>query len=98
MLTNKSYRLRRAIVVALYEYSGAQDLDTVMCHINLLVENATVDMIRVEWENLMTLGLIEAIPGYNRAVAKLSAGTRLKMQQNNGQPPLIEALFGAAAL
>jgi len=97
MATNKNFRIRRGIVTALYEYAGPQNLDTVMCHTGLLIENPTADLVRAEWENLVALNLIEPLAGYPW-VAKLTAGFRLQMQHNGGRPPVIEPLFGHEAL
>ena len=48
MASDKPYRIRRAIVTALYGYTGAQDLDTVAYAPEILIENLTPDMLRAE--------------------------------------------------
>lgn len=96
-MSAKIYRIRRAIVKALYDYHAPQDLDTVSCHPAVMAENLSPDMLRVEWDNLAAIGVIETLPGYRGKVAKLVPRVRQSMELT-GMPPQIEALWGAEVL
>lgn len=73
-MTNKRlFRLRRALLAALLEYSSYQDLDTVMLHPVVIGENASPEELRVEWRNLTEWGMIEPLAGYQGAVCRLTA-------------------------
>lgn len=98
MQFDKPYRIRRAIVRALYDYSGAQDLDTVCAHPQLNMENTPVELVRLEWNILQQGGIIVALPGYQGAVAKLAPAIRSQMAEHAGNLPHIELLYGAEAL
>lgn len=97
MPSDKCYRIRRGIVTALYDYLAPQDLDTVACAPEILLENLTPDMLCSEWDNLITSGIIEPLAGYP-GVAKLAPGIRSAIRQNHGKLPQIEALYGSRVL
>ena len=95
MLNNTPFRIRRAIVRALFNYAGAQDLDTVAAHPAVTIENPPVELLRQEWDVLAAAGIIQLLPGYAGGVAKLSPGIRQKMEQNHaGNPPPLPVLYG----
>lgn len=86
-MTNKRlFRLRRALLAALLEYSSYQDLDTVMLHPVVIGENASPEELRVEWRNLTEWGMIEPLAGYQGAVCRLTAATRRTMEETGNEP------------
>ena len=93
-MTNKRlFRLRRALLAALLEYSSYQDLDTVMLHPVVIGENASPEELRVEWRNLTEWGMIEPLTGYQGAVCRLTAATRRTMEET-GNAPRDSRLYG----
>jgi len=82
----RMFRLRRAILAALCDYSSHQDLDTVAMHPAVIRENSSPEELRVEWENLTAWGIIEPLPGYQGAVCRLSAATRQTMDETGNAP------------
>ena len=95
MLNNTPFRIRRAIVRALFNYAGAQDLDTVAAHPAVMIENPPVELLRQEWDVLAAAGIFTPLPGYAGGVAKLAPGIRLQMEQNHGgNPPPMPILYG----
>ena len=93
-MTNKRlFRLRRALLAALLEYSNYQDLDTVMLHPVVIGENASPEELRVEWRNLTEWGMIEPLAGYQGAVCRLTAATRRTMEET-GNAPRDSRLYG----
>lgn len=98
MDTDKTLRIRRGIVRALYDYSGPQDLDTVAAHHAVMIESVPVALLRQEWDNLSAANIIQPLPGYGGSVAKLEPGFRLRMGQAGGNLPPVEILFGHEVL
>lgn len=92
-MTKKVFRLRRAILAALLEYSSYQDLDTVMLHPAVIRENASPEELRVEWRNLAEWGMTEPLAGYQGAVCRLTAATRRTMEET-GNAPRDSRLYG----
>lgn len=68
MKSNRMYRLRRALLAALYEYDSYQDLDTVLCNPAVICVNPSPEEARTEWKNLREWGLTDALAGYGGSV------------------------------
>lgn len=96
-MNKKDYRIRRGIVRALFDYAGAQDLETIACHMAVMVENPTPQELREAWDALVSAGVIVPLPGYD-AVAILPTGIREQMKQSNGIPPQIAVLYGPGVI
>ena len=93
MISNRMYRLRRALLAALYEYDSYQDLDTVLCNPAVICVNPSPEEARTEWKNLREWGLTDALAGYGGSVCRLSAFVRKAMEET-GNPPRDERLWG----
>ena len=96
MTTNRIFRLRRAILTALFEYESYQDLDTVLCNPALINVNPSPEEARVEWNSLIEYQMIDPLPGYKGAVCRLSASVR-KTYEDTKNPPRDPRLWGYGA-
>lgn len=86
MTTNRIFRLRRAILAALFEYESFQDLDTVLCNPALITLNPSPEEARVEWQNLIEYQMIVPLAGYSGAVCRLSENVRKTLEETRNAP------------
>lgn len=86
MTSNHIFRLRRAILEALFEYESFQDLDTVLCNPALITLNPSPEEARVEWKNLIDYRMIVPLAGYAGAVCRLSADVRKIFEETRNAP------------
>ena len=93
-MTAKIYRVRRALIQAIYEYTGAQDLETLLCSPCVLAEAPSADLAASAWQDLIDSGLLQPLPGYNGQVARLAASFRAEIANNAGAVPYRPVLYG----
>lgn len=86
MTNSRIFRLRRAILEALYEYESYQDLDTVLCNPVLITLNPSPEAARIEWQNLIDYHMIVPLAGYAGAVCRLSADIRKIFEETRNAP------------
>ena len=98
MANNKQFRIRRAIVRAVYDYSCGQDFAAVLCAPGLLLENPQTEAAFAEWRTLIDAGILIPLPGYEDRVCKLDPGIRRQMDARSGVPPVHPVLFGPEAM
>ena len=94
MASNKQFRIRRAIVRAVYDYSCGQDFAAVLCSPGLLLENPQTEAAFAEWQTLIDAGILIPLPGYGGTVCKLDPFVRRQMDARSGVPPAHPVLFG----
>lgn len=97
-MTDKPYRIRRALVTALYDYSGAQDLATLLCAPAAALEAPAPDEAHAAWQALIDAGIVLTLAGYDNQVGKLASHIRAKMEAQQGALPRIVELWGRAVL
>lgn len=93
MTNSRIFRLRRAILAALFEYESYQDLDTVLCNPAVIQVNPSAEEARVEWDSLIAYQMIEPLAGYKGAVCRLTAGVRNTFETTKN-PPRDPRLWG----
>lgn len=93
MMTKKIYGLRRAILLALFDFEAYQDLDTIACHHRVVALRPDPADLRREWRELQDAGFIEPLSGYGGAVCRLAAAER-KVIDDTGMPSRDEKLWG----
>lgn len=94
MANNKQFRIRRALVRTLYDYRCGQDLQTVLCSPEILLENPSAEAAFSEWSVLIESGLLIPLPGYGHSVCTLSPEIRRDMDARHGALPPHPVLFG----
>ncbi|MBR2435541.1 MAG: hypothetical protein IKB22_08730 [Lentisphaeria bacterium] len=94
MASSKQFRIRRAIIRTIYDYTCGQDLETVLCSPELLLENPAPEAAWAEWMTLIETGLLVPIPGYESRVCKLAVSLRRDMDAADGALPPHPVLFG----
>ncbi len=94
MAAEKQLRIRRAILRTLYDYTCGQDLETVLCSPELLLENPSSESAFAEWQTLCDAGLLIPLPGYDGLVCKLEPGIRRTMDAKKGVLPHHPVLYG----
>lgn len=94
MASNKQFRIRRAIVRTIYDYTCGQDLETVLCSPELMLENPSAEAAMAEWITLIDAGFLVPLPGYDRKVCKLAVSVRRGMDAAGGILPRHPVLFG----
>lgn len=82
----KIFRIRRALLMALYEYSGAQDLQTLLCSPKVLLESPSPELAADAWNSLVEAGLILPVAGYEQ-VGRLASAYRGEIDNLNGALP-----------
>ena len=101
-MTNKRlFRLRRALLAALLEYSKniglafqiRDDILDVTGTDGNMGKTLGKDKESVEWRNLTEWGMIEPLAGYQGAVCRLTAATRRTMEET-GNAPRDSRLYG----
>ena len=97
MANDRIYRLRRAILMALFEYESYQDLDTIMNNLHLLAVNPAPAEVRAEWDLLIGYGFLQPLPGYNNAVCRLNPSERVTIEKTHN-PSRDERLWGFGVL
>ena len=93
-MTAKIYRIRRALIQALFSYTGAQDLDTLLCSPCVLAEAPSADLASTAWQDLIDAGILQPLPGYAGQVARLVPSFRAEMENNSGAVPYRPVLYG----
>ena len=96
MAGKRIYRLRRAILTALCDYSGYQDLDTLLHHPVLVREDAGADEVLAEWDLLKEWDYLDPLPGYSGRVCRLSEPVRHRLE--SGGMPRDPRLWGHEVL
>jgi hypothetical protein len=82
----KIFRVRRALLMALYEYSGAQDLQTLLCSPKVLLESPSAELATDAWTSLVEAGLILPVAGYDQ-VGRLAPAYRGEIDNLSGALP-----------
>lgn len=82
----KIFRIRRALLMALYEYSGAQDLQTLLCSPKVLLESPSPELAADAWNSLVESGLVLPVAGYDQ-VGRLAPAYRAEIDNMNGALP-----------
>ena len=85
-MNTKIFRIRRALLMALYEYSGAQDLQTLLCSPKVLLESPSPEMAADAWNSLVESGLILPVAGSDQ-VGRLATDYRTEMDNLHGALP-----------
>lgn len=85
-MNTKIYRIRRALLMALYEYSGAQDLQTLLCSPKVLLESPSPELAADAWNSLVESGLVLPVAGYDQ-VGRLAPAYRTEIDNMNGALP-----------
>lgn len=93
-MNSKIYRIRRVLIRAIYDYTGAQDLDTVLCSPCVLAEAPSADLANGAWMDLIDAGILIPLPGYGKTVARLDPAFRTEMENHDGAIPYRPVLYG----
>ncbi len=96
-MTDKKYRLRRAIVFAMADFVCAQSLDNLLNHDLLIEENPDPEFARSEWTALQVAGLLLPVPGYQGTYCTLAPHIRREIEAGKNLRDN-EFLYGAAAV
>ena len=93
----RNLRLRRAIVLAMYDYFIPQKVETLLNHDALMAENPDPMELTREWNKLQDAGILIPVPGYSGVYCSLAAHIRADIDAGRPLRKYPE-LYGPAAM